>query len=1054
MHDMECAALLCVLLSSSTLPQIRHYSFGRLTTADGLSSFRVYDIAQDSRGYLWIGTMNGLNRYDGHDVKVFRHDDFDSASLSHNVVRSLLVDRSGNLWVGTDDGGLNKFDRVKEHFARFVHDPSDSTSIPDGIVGVLYEDKARNLWIGVRGGGLNRLVFVPDTTTASGGQSKAGSQVGNSPTAKNRPVFIHYRHNPVNRNSLSDDRVYALVEDHSGVLWIGTETGLDAFDNRTGTFVHYKHDGMNPHSLSANFVRAICEDGAGILWVGTEGGGLNSFDKASGRFSHYRYARTDPRTISNDEVTCIFESSPHTLWVGTVDGLNKFNTCTGEFTRFKPDPFDPTSLLNEYLRSIRRDKSGVIWIVTDRGLAKIVPREEQFACYKHEIDNMKPQLVLSIVETHQKKSTTSGTRAANTGDALWIATEGLKRIDLTTGTITHYRHNPEHPGSIPSDLVLCLCVDSRGTLWIGTYGAGIARFEPGADSFTKYLWSPEARNWAVHTILEDRRGVLWLGTLGDGLLSFDQTTSRFVHFTHEPDNPKSLGNNNVYAILEDSRGTLWVGTEGGGLNRVDPERKEFLRYTHDPANHQSISSNRVYALHEDKQSGLWVSTESGLNLFDRSRGTFELLPGRDSISTSFNRIIEDHKGNLWLSTTQNGIFRFDPGTCQYKQFTVSDGLQGNTFEFAAWKRENGEIIFGGVNGFNVFHPDSIRDNTQVPGIALTAFKIYDKPARLDSAISETTCITLDYNENYFSCEFASLDFTNPSGNMYAYKLEGLDKDWFFPKDRHFASYTNIEPGKYVLRVRGSNNDGIWNEAGLAIPIAITPPYWATWWFKLFMGAIAVALVTAAYNYRVSKLLEMERMRVRIASDLHDDIGSSLSSIALITDMVRNRLAPDQPDRQLLQDASRAARHTADALKDIVWIVNPENDKLEDIILRMKDSAAKLLAGTQYSFLCPHTGLSSSLDMEFRRNLLLIYKEALNNIAKYARATKVDISIGEDQDVLQLRVKDNGTGFDALTVRRGNGLNNMKRRAEKIGGTLEICSSAESGTIVLLTARIA
>jgi signal transduction histidine kinase len=304
-------------------------------------------------------------------------------------------------------------------------------------------------------------------------------------------------------------------------------------------------------------------------------------------------------------------------------------------------------------------------------------------------------------------------------------------------------------------------------------------------------------------------------------------------------------------------------------------------------------------------------------------------------------------------------------------------------------------------------------------------------------------LRLAHNENFFSVEFAALDFTAPEKNQYAYKLEGLDLDWVKAGKRRFAGYTN----------KGSNNDGIWNNDGVSLHMIITPPYWATWWFRAAIIIFMLALLTGGYQYRVARLLEMERMRVRIASDLHDDIGSSLSGIALITDMVRNQLPPEQQQRQQLFEASRAARHTADALKDIVWILNPENEKLEDIILRMKDSAAKLLLGTEYSFHCTNNDLSNVLDMEFRRNILLIYKECLNNIAKYAHATKVDISIGNRENMFYLTIIDNGVGFDRASIVRGNGLNNMHKRAAKIRGTIDIDSCPGKGTTVHLTAKI-
>jgi len=360
---------------------------------------------------------------------------------------------------------------------------------------------------------------------------------------------------------------------------------------------------------------------------------------------------------------------------------------------------------------------------------------------------------------------------------------------------------------------------------------------------------------------------------------------------------------------------------------------------------------------------------------------------------------------------------------------------------------------GGNDGVNIFHPDSILDNTRVPPVVITQFNVFEKPVALASSMLAAGFIRLSYNENFFSFTFSALDYTNPAKNKYAYMMEGVDNNWVHSRDRRYASYTHLDPGDYIFRVRGSNNDEVWNDIGTTVKIIIDPPFWQTLWFRALVLAAIVAVLLAIHNYRVAKLLELERMRVRIASDLHDDIGSSLSSIALITDMVRKSITAHEPQQLQLLDASRAARHTADALKDIVWIITPEHDKLDDIILRMKDSAAKLLIGTEYSFHCSDGALEHVLDMEFRRNVLLIYKETLNNIAKYAKATKVEITIGERGSEFHLDITDNGIGFDMSTVRKGNGLGNLKRRAEKLGGTMEVISAPGKGTSIQFRARI-
>lgn len=1033
---------ICILTVFSiplpALGQERYYRFARLTVEDGLSSFRAYDVVQDSMGFLWIATLEGLNRYDGNTITVFRNKENDTTSISHNTVRSLLVDRSGALWAGTADGGLNRFDPVTERFIRFTHDPANPRSLSGGHIGCLYEDRAGAIWIGTRGKGLNKLMW--------------GNSTGRHPGT---PEFLHYRHDPKIDTSLSDDRVYTIMEDSRGILWVGTENGLNALDRNTGKFTRYMNDPADHFSLSSNFVVTLLEDQSNNIWIGTDRGGLNKFERQSGRFFRFRHDPSDPRSLGSNDVYALFEDEQGRLWIGRLEGLDIFDPHTGVFTHFRHDKNDPASLSDNYIRSIRSDRTGNIWVVTDRGLSKVTRNVQRIAHYRHATRADESQIVRSLFE--------QSTEGRSHDPVLWIGTDGLKKLNLQTGKQVLFRHNPVDPHSLNSDFVIVVFEDRARNIWAGTQETGLNRYHPGTNTFRRYAWESGEQNHSVVSICEGDNGVLWLGTLAGGLIRFDPRSGRFDQFRHNPTDTTTISNNNVIAVLMDSRGNLWVATDGGGLDMAqlhntrerDNVRSamQFKHHRHRSSDRGSISNDRVYALHEDRSGTLWVSTVSGLNSYDPESGRFSFRISSDSLGGSFClRILEDRDGLLWLSTLQSGIFCFDPVKGTLRNYRVEDGLQSNQFSYAAFTGRNGEIIFGGENGWNVFHPDSIAQNTHIPPVVLTSFRIFDKPAELGTSIPSIKGITLAYNQNFFSFEFAALDFTVPARNRFAYTLEGLDPDWVYPQARR-AIYTKVDPGEYVLKVKGSNNDGVWNEQGIAIPLVITPPFWATWWFRTLAGLTLIAILAALYNYRVSKLLEMERMRVRIASDLHDDIGSSLSSIALITDMVRKRLPPDIDDQKHLLTASTAARHTADALKDIVWIINPEHDKLDDIVLRMKDSAAKLLVGIEYTFDCPQNAMDDVLDMEFRRNLLLIYKEALNNIAKYAHATRVDIAIRRHDGTIELHVADNGVGFDLNTVRKGNGLDNLSRRATSIGGTIEIHSRPGLGTTIQLAAKI-
>jgi ligand-binding sensor domain-containing protein len=994
--------------------QIVQHHFGRLTIADGLASYRTYDVAQDAKGFLWIGTFEGLNRYDGYSMKTFHHDERQAASISDDIVRSLLVDRSGNLWVGTDAHGVDRYDDRTETFTHHANHLGDSASISAGRITSLCQDKSGTLWIGTMGGGLNRL------------DEKTGR-------------FWHYRHDPLTPGSLPNDRVHALFEDPEGRLWVGTDGGLSVLDESQGTFDTYRHSRVDPWSLSSDRVRAVAADDSGVFWVATEGGGLNRFERGAGRFTPYRHDERDPESISHNDVSSVCQGAPGSLWVGTSDnegGLNSLDIRTGRFTRFRNDPFNPHSLLHNFVRKIRRDRSGVIWIVTDRGLARLDARSGQFHHLVIDENPMAPQKVFAICESHGK---------------LWIGANGLKRAGGGPGAVLPWRSYLGTQSDVDTATVIVIHEDRSGALWVGTTSGGLDRLDVKKGGDVHFQLGANGLTGYAVCMVEDLHSDLWVGTSDAGLIRIDAASHAFVRFTHSPDDPNSLSADAVYCLYRDCAGTLWVGTEGGGLNRFDPPGG-FSHFRHDPMDPRSLDDDRVYAMAEDKAGRMWVSTKLGINAFDRATGSFKsVAPSSGQATGVIWSMVVDDRGRLWLSTSTNGIWKMDPESGAFRNYDERDGLQSNMFTYAALKRPNGEILFGGENGITLFHPDSIVDNPHVPEIVLTNFSIFDTPWR--GPLTDLNELHLNYDQNYFSFEFAALDFTAPEKNRYAYRLDGVDTAWIYPVGRRYASYTNIDPGSYMLRIRGSNNDAIWNEQGLSIPIAISPPFWATWWFRSLAALLAVGSMYGAYRYRVWKLLEMERMRLRIASDLHDDIGSSLGSIALITDMVRKTLPPGQKSGQQLLDASSAARRTADSLRDIVWLISPDHDKLDDIVLRMKDAAAKLLVGTEYRFDCPEERFASGLDMEFRRHVWLIYKETLHNIAKYAKANRVDIGITAQNRVFHLRIRDDGVGFDPSAPASGNGLRNLRARAAKLGGSIAIESAPGRGTLVLLEARI-
>lgn len=801
-------------------------AFERIALAEGLSQSSVRCILQDGRGFMWMGTEDGLNKFDGYSFKVYKPVHGDTNSISSNFIRCLCESRSGNLWIGTNGGGLNIFDRDSGTFTRHRHRPGDDTSMSSDIIRSIVEDRSGVFWIGTDGGGLDR--FDPATD-----------------------AFTHYRHDPRDPHSLSDDHVLVIYEDRDETLWIGTRTGgLNRFDRYAETFTRFRHDPADPTSIGPGFVQAICQDRAGNLWVGTNGGGLNRFDPRSERFVHYRHDPDDPASLSDDRIWSLYIDRMGILWIGTdVGGLNLFVPADESFFSFRNDPTDPGSLGDNNVFSIYEDRLGVLWFGTEvGGVSKLDRDKGKFSHIKMATecsDGLNNSHVWSIYED----------RSGN----LWIGTRtgGLNRYDRATGRFNHYRVDGSNGLTSNHVRTIYEAPTQPGIFWLGTDHGGLCRFDTTTGRFRCYRHDPnDPRSIGgdrVYSILEDRRGELWVGTRTGGLNLFDREREQFLRYRHDPDDPNSISNDFVYKIYEDRAGVLWIGTFAGGLNRFDRENDAFTSYRTFAGDPLSPSSDCVLTIDEDHTGSLWIGTGGGgLNRFDREDGTFECFGAAEGLPNEVvYGILEDGQGALWISTN-GGIARFDPETCVFKTYTVMDGLQSNEFNGGAYFRSaTGEMFFGGINGITAFHPEQIRDNPHIPPILITSFRVLEREVTLPKPIWEIDELHLSHRDYVFSFEFAALDYTAPDKNRYAYMMEGLDEDWLYTDaEKRFANYTTLPPGTYTFRVKGSNNDGIWNEEGASVRVVIHPPFWETWWFRISAIAAAIAVCIVLYRRRL------------------------------------------------------------------------------------------------------------------------------------------------------------------------------------------------------------
>ena len=771
------SALLAVVWLQSGRAQ-EHTVFEHLSVRQGLSQADVNCILQDSRGLIWIGTQDGLNRYDGYGFRVYKHDPGDPRSLNDSWIVSIAETPEGTLWVGTQGNprSLNRFDRLTETFA---HVPLDNAPLKGARISAVrpsYEDAFGETWSGTLGSGLTRR--NPRTGAVNS-----------------------YRHNPADPGSIADDRVYSVAGDHLGEIWVGTHEGLDRFDPKTGSFVHYKHDEKNPNSLSDSWVWPIFEDRMGVLWVGTVRGGLNRFDRATERFVRFRHEETDPKSIGNDRLYSIYQDASGLMWVGTAEhGVDRFHPELIAFAHYAHTPSNPASLINNDVVSAFVTRSGVPWI---------------------------------------------GTRG------------GLERMDRSTQKFTHFAHDPSEPRSIADNTVECIVEDQSALLWLGTFAGGLDRFDPRTGQFTHFKHDPSnpksLSDNRVYALCVDRTGVLWAGTYGSGLNSFDRASGTFTCYAHNDTVPGSLAASGVFALCEDHEGVLWVGTSSGGLDRFDRDAGTFTHFRHDTADPGSLSDDLVACLYEDRAGTLWVGTTGGLNRFDRATGKFKRYTQKEGLPNDvIYGILGDGRGNLWMSTNK-GLSQFDPRRELFHNYDDNDGLQGNEFNQGAYTSDprTGEMYFGGGNGFNLFHPDSVRGNPYVPPVVFSSFTRYNSDDKEGEPIEEKGIgakpeIVLSYKDNVAIFEFAALNYYNTFKNQYAYKLEGYNDNWIRLGTDHRATFTNLDGGRYTLRVRGSNNDGVWNDEGASLRLIIMPPWWRTKWAY---GSYAFLLLCSLYGIR-------------------------------------------------------------------------------------------------------------------------------------------------------------------------------------------------------------
>lgn len=811
-------AMFVWLCSSTGWSQSPDITFKFLSREHGLSQQSVSSIVQDHHGFLWAGTQDGLNRFDGHAFTIFRNDPDDSTSLSNNEINLVCVDRHGDIWIGTSRG-LNRWDPRRDAFERIRLDDAGNDD-----VSFVFDESETQLIVAA-----NDHLYRVDKTTR-------------------RVRRIFEKQLP---------QIQEIRRDRRGKFWLATlGEGVVTWDAETDALTRLPYDESGKNGIVSRRLYFTHEDDAGNVWIGTNRG-LQRWSPSTGSWRLFRHDPLDPYSISNDRVYRLFIDRDSTWWIATAEGLNVLDPVTLRFRTYRKSDYT-LGLNSDHVWSMTQDRSGMVWFATQDGMCYTDPEKRTFQkLVHHPLDprSLPDGDIWSIAEDHKSR--------------LWIGTfdRGLIRFDRQTGKWRHYLKQAADPDGLQSNLVRALLVDASGQLWIGTWGGGLHTYDGDADrirSFRHEIFKAPFRD-RIMALTEDRRGRLWVGTDGGGLLRWDAGRKTVEVFQHRPEDSTSLSDNGIRAIVPSVSGTIWVATRRY-LNSSDSDGRSWKRFLHRPDDPRSLSHYGTLAVHEDTQGRIWVATEQGLNLLEKDG--FRRFLSKDGLPNEhIYSIQEDGKGKLWLSTNQ-GLVRFywNGEKADIDAYDVSDGLQSDEFnQGAAFKNSSGELFFGGPDGVTYFRPSSVNKSTYEPGVVFTDFKLFNASLRpapegpLTTHITSATRVTLTPGQSVFSIDFAALQFGSPMKNRYAYTLEGFNDGWIETTAKaRTATYTNLDPGTYRFRVRASNTDGVWSPHEAALTIVVLPPFWQTWWFKTFAALLLVGSVAATYGRRVRRIETQKR----------------------------------------------------------------------------------------------------------------------------------------------------------------------------------------------------
>jgi ligand-binding sensor domain-containing protein/two-component sensor histidine kinase len=994
--------------------------FEKITVQNGLSHNKVNCILQDAKGFIWIGTDDGLNRYDGKNFVHFRHQPSDSSSLPGNIITDILEDKERRLWIATADGGICRYDYrlpPAQQFKQYKHLPRNPASIPVNAINTLLEDGNGYLWLGTSGKSVLRF---------------------------------HKKTEKFEEVSKSTKTILDLCMDKDGLIWVGRQGGGIMKINPSTLFTIEDHRYLDLYATLPHVtVTALHKDREGHIWFG-------SWDKALYRWNIYTgaeevYQTKGANTFQNDEVLCFAEDKWGRIWMGgKTKGLHAYDKSTNRFFNYAYDASRAGSVADNRINCLFVDQQGKIWMGTNRGISINNPYKQQFV---QQFLRPETNAGLTIYDFYEDEN-------AN----IWMGTSQGIFIRKPDGSFV--QRSISYKGNALQ--VTSFFKDDDGTMYLGT---NYSVFRYNANNNTVALLPNTEKDGVMNRIIESRvvsmakdyingQPVLMVVPYGHFIAYYNFTTQKWVSRLDSSNIVKqfNLKDNLIRKFYKARNGSAWMATVKEGLARwLHNSLPQATYLNHDPYNPNSISNNHVYDIAEDDKGNLWVSTYGGgLHYYDVRKNSFQRIAGTNNL---IEGIQVDHRQNVWMISNGH-LHRYDPRRKTYTSYHLPDlektgGVRGNIF-----KDKRGRLYVSGTNYFISFQPDSIADAKAILQPYLTGFHIFNKSF---SHLLEKPQIELNYKDNYFTFEFAAPDFSSGSSVQYSYMLEGFDQDWVNAGERNYVSYSNLDGGDYVFKVRATNTPGVWSEQYASIKLSVIPPVWKRPWFYIACAAFLVLASYLIYRYRINELLKRQAIRNKIAQDLHDNVGSTLSSISVYSQVAKiyHEQEKESELHNTLEKISVTSSEMISELNDTVWAINPRNDNMQVILQRMESFAKPLLAaqGISFQLNCDQRLNALYLEMEKRKNLYLIFKEAVNNVMKYADCKNVKADIRQRTHHIRMVIEDDGKGFDLSKTSEGykssdvygggNGLKNMQRRAKEMKGHLKIFSTPENGTKVEL-----